>query len=291
MKQSFNRAFTLIELLVVIAIIAILAAILFPVFAQAKSAAKASVDMSNMRQITIAAELFKEDHEGNYPKGWFNDEVGGEQTGQPDPFWGWDSMLIPYIKSKGLYQSPLDSESFPRGLWNKSTDHFHTNPGWVDGGELGAKVTDDDIPASYRLNISDGPNGPWSSVNESGLDRPSQSILIAPSRPGVDNNNWHHFATWEGYGNPGSVCIDFLANIPYDRNSKLPSNPSKGVRNGGRANYGFADGHAKSFPWSATWKSIGDDVVKAGHTVSPNMWRQTFSGWDDQCNYQDGQDR
>jgi prepilin-type N-terminal cleavage/methylation domain-containing protein/prepilin-type processing-associated H-X9-DG protein len=291
MKLSKKNAFTLIELLVVIAIIAILAAILFPVFAQAKAAAKASVDLSNLKQLAMAAEMFKEDHNGNYPKGWFNDEVGGEQTSQPDPFWGWDIMLMPYVKNKGLYQSPLDSESFPRGLWNHATDHFHTNPGWIDGGEIGTRVTDDDIPASYRLNISNGPNGPWSSINESALDRPAEAILISASRPGATNDNWHHLATWEGAGNPGHVCIDFVRNIQYDRNSKLPENAPKGQRNGGRSNYAFSDGHAKSFAWSATWKKIGDDVDKAGHMVSPNYWRQIFSGWDDQCNYQEGQDR
>ena len=50
--RSKNRAFTLIELLVVIAIIAILAAILFPVFAQAKEASKRTVCLSNLRQLT-----------------------------------------------------------------------------------------------------------------------------------------------------------------------------------------------------------------------------------------------
>ena len=67
-----SRAFTLIELLVVIAIIAILAAILFPVFAQAKAAAKRTACMSNMKQVGIGLYLYVQDADdalpmANYP--------------------------------------------------------------------------------------------------------------------------------------------------------------------------------------------------------------------------------
>ncbi|MFM9872097.1 MAG: type II secretion system protein [Fimbriimonadaceae bacterium] len=58
-----RRAFTLIELLVVIAIIAILAAILFPVFAQAKDAAKKTQDLSNIKQISLAVNLYAGDYD------------------------------------------------------------------------------------------------------------------------------------------------------------------------------------------------------------------------------------
>ena len=58
-----NKAFTLIELLVVIAIIAILAAILFPVFAQAKAAAKKVSCVSNLRQIGMAAIMYADDND------------------------------------------------------------------------------------------------------------------------------------------------------------------------------------------------------------------------------------
>src|ERR1700722_472493 len=61
-----NKGFTLIELLVVIAIIAILAAILFPVFAQAKLAAKKSSDLSNLKQIALSTFLYLNDYDDNY---------------------------------------------------------------------------------------------------------------------------------------------------------------------------------------------------------------------------------
>src|SRR4051794_16440535 len=62
-----KRAFTLIELLVVIAIIAILAAILFPVFAQAKAAAKKTACLSNVKQMATAAQLYLGDNDDSYP--------------------------------------------------------------------------------------------------------------------------------------------------------------------------------------------------------------------------------
>lgn len=296
--RSGRRAFTLIELLVVIAIIAILAAILFPVFAQAKAAAKKTSDLSNLKQLVMGIEMFKTDRDGYYPKAWFNDEVGGEQTGQPFPFWGWDVFVQPYIKNKGIFQSPLDAESFPRGLWNTSSDHFYTNPGWQDGGPIGNRVTEDDIPASYRLNISNYDHQ-FTALNETGLERPAEAIVIAPSRPGFDNNNWHHISTsydqaFAGDYDRSGVCIDKVDNIQYDRNNNISKTPTKQQRRQGQANYAFADGHAKSFAFGATWKKIGDDVTYQGNPMSPTMWRMRFSSpwwWVDGCKWQEGQDR
>ena len=70
-----RRAFTLIELLVVIAIIAILAAILFPVFAQAKEAAKKAACISNLRQNVMASHMYLNDSDGTYPIG-----IGAERA-------------------------------------------------------------------------------------------------------------------------------------------------------------------------------------------------------------------
>ncbi len=63
-----KKAFTLIELLVVIAIIAILAAILFPVFAQAKSAAKKAVSISNQKQLGLSLIMYADDADDMYPR-------------------------------------------------------------------------------------------------------------------------------------------------------------------------------------------------------------------------------
>ncbi|HEY0866721.1 MAG TPA: prepilin-type N-terminal cleavage/methylation domain-containing protein [Fimbriimonas sp.] len=112
-----RRAFTLIELLVVIAIIAILAAILFPVFAQAKVAAKKTVALSSAKQIALAAHMYGADFDDTYvlcaarnEPGVNNPGTNVETPGHPfyhlKPF---DMLLDPYIKSFEFWSAPGDS--------------------------------------------------------------------------------------------------------------------------------------------------------------------------------------
>jgi len=79
--MNIRRGFTLIELLVVIAIIAILAAILFPVFAQAKAAAKKTADLSNKKQIGLATMQYQTDSDDLYPFGFGTDNAGNWVAG------------------------------------------------------------------------------------------------------------------------------------------------------------------------------------------------------------------
>ncbi len=90
-----RRAFTLIELLVVIAIIAILAAILFPVFAQAKAAAKKTVSLSNTKQLSLAQLMYCNDNDDVFPSSWLK--------GFPGDFNFWTQ---PYIKSLDILENP-----------------------------------------------------------------------------------------------------------------------------------------------------------------------------------------
>ena len=119
-----KRAFTLIELLVVIAIIAILAAILFPVFAQAKEAAKKTVTLSNAKQLGTAFNIYSTDSDDQFPSaygisattgavrwntfipfpaGWFDDGGGWSgPSGLAQSASHWANNTQPYIKSGGL---------------------------------------------------------------------------------------------------------------------------------------------------------------------------------------------
>src|SRR5579862_2080162 len=101
MNRSFQKTgFTLIELLVVIAIIAILAAILFPVFAQAREKARAIACLSNLKQIGLAAAQYNQDYDEQNPDGenWFF--PGGN---------GWAGQIYPYVKSDAVFLCPDDT--------------------------------------------------------------------------------------------------------------------------------------------------------------------------------------
>jgi len=112
MKHSKPIAFTLIELLVVIAIVAIIAAILFPAFAQARNSARNTQDLSNIRQIGLAAQAYAQDYDEHWvPVGSWNDPTITPQTNPAGPApgvpWnGWGLKLSNYIHNSGIFHSP-----------------------------------------------------------------------------------------------------------------------------------------------------------------------------------------
>ncbi|MCX7800403.1 MAG: type II secretion system GspH family protein [Fimbriimonadales bacterium] len=98
-----RRAFTLIELLVVVAIVAILAAILFPVFSQAKAAAQSSRCLSQLRQIGTSLQLYVADHDDTYPVAFF----WSEHDGLPCIMTSFQTMQ-PYQRSALILVCPTD---------------------------------------------------------------------------------------------------------------------------------------------------------------------------------------
>lgn len=102
LDRRSSRGFTLIELLVVIAIIAILAAILFPVFAQAREKARTASSGSNARQLGLAVRMYVQDYDERFP-------FGGWRPGN-DGTWDWQNSTAPYIKNKGIYYCPSSGD-------------------------------------------------------------------------------------------------------------------------------------------------------------------------------------
>src|SRR5213592_717459 len=112
-----DTGFTLIELLVVIAIIAVLAAILFPVFAQARDKARQAACLSNLKQIGLAIGLYNQDYDERMPnccawgRGWANPACApSEKQGVPAYL---QELVAPYVKNEGLWWCPSVSPSRP----------------------------------------------------------------------------------------------------------------------------------------------------------------------------------
>lgn len=111
-RETARAAFTLIELLVVIAIIAILAAILFPVFAQARESARQATCTSNVRQIGLSVKMYLQDYDETMPIFYaYNTKApDGSRAWAGDPkHKGVEVLLQPYMKNTPIFKCPDDS--------------------------------------------------------------------------------------------------------------------------------------------------------------------------------------
>ena len=153
-----RRAFTLIELLVVVAILAVLAAILFPVFARAKDAAKGTVCLSNLRQLGLGLTMYRDDHDGVCFFFAHNTDLSRSQPWAP---FGatrenrWWNQILPYTRTRGgLLVCPSDSGRAPHSL--------------EDGRPEGEPF----VPRSYVANRA------LDSLSESQVERASEIAMV-----------------------------------------------------------------------------------------------------------------
>ena len=134
-----RNAFTLIELLVVIAIIAILAAILFPVFAQARESARKAACLSNMKQLGVGFQMYLTDYDGRLPGGapysnianqgdWVGMAKWGGACSKQYPMRPEEGALFPYVKNLQVYLCPSSYKTIPLRL-SYSVNCLLTSPG------------------------------------------------------------------------------------------------------------------------------------------------------------------
>lgn len=255
MYQNKRRAFTLIELLVVIAIIAILAAILFPVFAQARAQARKSVCLSNFKQQGLAILMYIQDYDETMPL----EQRTGSYKAPDDAFWS--NLVQPYIKNYQIEDCPSDPVS-DQARETVETSYPPSNPDQ----RLFNLAEKDDFGYNWQYLcpiVVASTNGYLNvPTNMSAVNRPANMIL------GVDCV-WNRDASGNPYGG-GNNAIDPPCRLNADGTDSFPVqggypnfywygawNPTSplvwdvfgGVWpwHGNMVNVAFVDGHAKSY--------------------------------------------
>lgn len=258
-----KKAFTLIELLVVIAIIAILAAILFPVFAQAKEAAKKTSCLSNAKQMATATFLYAGDYDDMFCQtSW--ESKNTQQAFNPGGTYQihWTYLMQPYIKNWGIFVCPSDSTP---------TTPKHPCASEADFGQLnssGLMYCDwQALKYSYVPNYNVMPAHDWSTVSSTIYPDPANTISLTERRTSLKNG----FVIGQQKGlsgfNPSQPCPgstqippqfalitsmnfafwtkDFAIQHLADASDKADIVRVQWDRHSGGANYAYADGHAK----------------------------------------------
>jgi len=292
-----KRAFTLIELLVVIAIIAILAAILFPVFAQAKAAAKRTTTLSNIKQVGTATMIYSGDNDDVWPRqdncsptDHLNPEaaarvpypangVGAGCTSAATPggfmhrtnHFAWQRWVLPYTKSVGVFFNGVrerDTQGWNEG---KLRNQFGINTGLT-----GALNTYGQASRGQAITNGGSFRNSWTGGVQSALPQPSATMLFmetsfnqahvphATVDPFATTQETHPIAYREfwRYRFLDGTAADCLAET-------RGTQPDPVKTSNGQIIVGFADGSAKSLPALAILART-PTLAEWGTTVSFN---------------------
>lgn len=209
-----STGFTLIELLVVIAIIAILAAILFPVFAQARAAARKSVCLSNMKQIGLGMMMYVQDYDEKYsPNRLPNDYNPGAPGGAT-----WRYTVTPYTKNNKIFFCPDDTR-------NVNWSEAYLDAVYYNNGNTGNYH----LSYAYNGGVFNTGNG----VKQAYIQAPATLLMIQETRM--------------EYPDLGYWCT------PWDLSGVFHlTGAGAWSSHGGMLNWCFADGHAKAMKLAAT---------------------------------------
>lgn len=253
-----KKAFTLIELLVVIAIIAILAAILFPVFAQAKEAAKKTTCLSSQKQIGLAFMMYTSDNDEVGPGIWFGPASTMIQ-------YVWMDTLLPYVKSEELF-SACPSQGLP-AKWVPSNKPQPPGFGSRDNVTLAANS----FYASPSADAIDGqattPPMRETGISTSAYQDPSGSVLFAEAAGRYIIYSSHKNNMLENLTPPFTARY---AKPNFGRSSDTTSRVLAWHGNG--CNLTFTDGHAKFYPLTQQMRKNRNGIYYMFTTEDDASW-------------------
>ncbi|MEJ5251070.1 MAG: DUF1559 domain-containing protein [Chthonomonadetes bacterium] len=259
MVTSRKSAFTLIELLVVIAIIAILAAILFPVFAQAREKARQTGCLSNLKQLALGVLMYTQDYDETFPKNEFVDQNRWGEWPANHYIWSSVRCVGPYLKNRDIYRCTSDAGTVDAGIISAfaGTDRqpgilsympnaFHANSFW-NPSHFG-------VPNGQGvITVGSTYGAPETATALAAVPTPAEIFMLVEGLTNV-NDWWCGSPTYANtevdwcWGTEAMVSADWLVNLivlpapPGDYNERL--NRAWRKHSGG-SNVAFADGHTK----------------------------------------------
>ena len=274
-------------MLVVIAIIAILAAILFPVFAQARAKARQSACLSNCKQIGIGLLAYSQDYDEQMVNGWYGD--GGYQASNNkangQERYKWMDAIEPQVKNTGVFQCP----DVPVGISQDAKGKY------IPARMLGSDTTsngnaDDRWYGSYAIN-----SAYWSgdtNINPASKKGPSngQSLAAVQNPAGtiwVMDGNGSYQVSWPdinadpekviGTGSPKFIAWNRFNTIDQD---PIKQEGAMIDRHQGQSNAIYCDGHAKNVALSYLI-SPDQRTRNADGSLNPNGFLRQFTPADD----------
>jgi len=219
--RKSNKGFTLIELLVVIAIIAILAAILFPVFAQAREKARQTSCLSNLKQITLGELQYVQD---------YDEKTSGSYNAPPTGRVYYPELLFPYTKNAQIYYCPDadDHDHFNDDGSNNCVTNPHTCGGTAGVG-TGLGPTDYCYNSISEFNTGNN-NGDQANNKLASIDAPAETLLLMDGRGNggaaygfinvwrsneTDVNGTFYGNVWNGNSNPANSVEPYYRHPKY----------------------------------------------------------------------------
>jgi len=230
------RAFTLIELIVVLAIIAILMSMIYPMYMSMSERAKATKDMSNLRQIGLATQLYMNDNGGvlfSTTASWMSQLYNADPPPAPPK----------YLSSWGVFVSPFDRPISPRTSSPKNANSA----------------------VSYGINGTSGVVG----MSADRISKPTVFIVFAPTQASGTA------VSFQGIGNTTNQAnLAASSNVKVVAATSTPGGTAVGGTHNSRSriNAIFADWHVETMPWSGTGPAFTHTTDPGSDPDAPYRW-------------------